>query len=439
VGGFKKCLMIRIVFFLICSLLAKEVVSQHVTLDSAIAIAMRNSPTLAIFRNTVEIAGINNSYGMAGGLPVIQSNNSVTEQLTSLEQTYSNPLNNKSSKNASSNQLNAGVAATIPIYAGGRISNEKNRLGVVVSQTQQQYISRSQTLIYNVMLKYYDIVRQQEYAKTLEASIKASRQRLEIVKQQQNVGVANNADLFQSQVDLNTQLQSLTAQQLVIDQDKTDLLTLMVLNPDSTIIVKDTILVDKSLHLDSILSAAYQNPDIQAAYNQIQINQYIEKELGAYRYPSVSANLGYNFSHTSTPTGFNTLNQQYGPYLGLGLTIPIFNGGIYKRQQQVAGINVNTARLQKDTLMLNVHSTAVKNWQAYLNNLQQLETAKQNYDLSQQLLNLVLMRFNYKAATIVDVTLAQQSFENAGFQLVNVNFAAKASEIQLRRLASQLP
>ena len=100
---------------------------------------------------------------------------------------------------------------------------------------------------------------------------------------------------------------------------------------------------------------------------------------------------------------------------------------------------MNTARLQKDTLMLNVHSTAVKNWQAYVNNLKQLETAKQNYDLSQKLLNLVLMKFNYKAATIVDVTLAQQSFENAGFQLVNVNYAAKASEIQLRRLANQLP
>src|SRR5450432_503854 len=435
----KRPFMIRIVFFLCCVLLTKEVVSQQITLDSAIAIAMRNSPGLAISKNIVDIAGINNNYGIAGGLPVVQSVNSVSEQLTSLQQTYSNPANNKSSTNASSNQINAGLAASVPVYAGGRIVNEKNRLGAVVSQTQQQYISRVQTLIYTVMLKYYDIVRQQEYVKTLDASIKASRQRLEIVKQQQNIGVANDADLFQSQVDLNTQIQNLIAQQLVIDQDKTDLLTLMVLNPDSAIMVKDTILVNKDIKLDSILSAAYQNPDIQAAYQQIQINQYLEKEVGAYRYPSVSANLGYNFSHTSNPQGFNILNQQYGPYLGLGLTIPIFNGGIYKRQQQIAGINVNSAQLQKDTLILNVHSTAVKNWQAYLNNLKQLETAKQDYDLSQKLLNLVLMKFNYKAATIVDVTLAQQSFESAGFQMVNVNFAAKAAEIQLRRLANQLP
>jgi len=89
--------------------------------------------------------------------------------------------------------------------------------------------------------------------------------------------------------------------------------------------------------------------------------------------------------------------------------------------------------------MQNVQASTIKNWQAYLNNQKQLETAKQNYDLSQKLLNLVLMRFQYKVATIVEVTLAQQSFESAGFQLVNISYAAKAAEIQLRRLANQLP
>ena len=128
--------------------------------------------------------------------------------------------------------------------------------------------------------------------------------------------------------------------------------------------------------------------------NRFRSTNTWKKKWAPTRYPSASVNLGYNFSHATNP-GSTILNQAYGPYVGLGLTIPIFNGGIYKRQQQIAGINVNTAKLQKDTLMLNVQSTAVKNWQAYQNNLKQLETAKQNFDLSQKLLNLVLMRFQY--------------------------------------------
>ncbi len=428
----------KVFLIIICFVFAGgELAAQQLTLDTAIAIALKNSPGLMISKNNINIAGINNNYGIAGGLPLVQATGTTTHQITTLNLVSSNPNNNKSSTNAPSTNAGAGLAASMPFFAGGRIGNEFKRLGVVEQQTRQQYNSRAQTLIYNVMLKYYDIVRQQEYAKTLEASIAASRQRLTIVQQQQAVGVANNADLFQSQVDLNTQIQSLVAQQLVIDQDKTDLLTFMAQNPDSVITIKDTIIVNGDIKLDSILSSAYQNPDIQAAYQQIQINQYLEKEVGAYRYPSASINLGYNYNYVTNPS--TPLNQSYGPYVGVGLTIPIFNGGIYKRQEQIAGINVNTAKLQKDTLILNVQSTAVKNWQAYQNNLKQLETAKQNYDLSQKLLNLVLMKFNLKAATIVDITLAQQSFENAGFQLVNVTFAAKAAEIQLRRLANQLP
>ena len=138
-------------------------------------------------------------------------------------------------------------------------------------------------------------------------------------------------------------------------------------------------------------------------------------------------------------TGFSLFNQSHGPYIGLGLTVPIFNGNIYKKQQQVAGINVKTASLERDTLLLGIHSSAVKGWQAYRNNLQQLETAKKNYDLSQKLLDLVLKRFQYKQATIVEVKNAQQSFEDAGFLMINVSYAAKVSEIQLRRLANRLP
>ena len=430
----------KVFLIIICFVFAGgQLAAQQLTLDTAIAIALKNSPGLMISKNNMNIAGINNNYGIAGGLPFVQATSSVTQQLTNVDQQFSIALNNKSSVNAPSNNINAGVAGSLPIFASGRIKNEFKRLGVVESQSKFIYSSRAQTLIYNVMLKYFDIVRQQGYARTIEASIKASEQKLVIVKQQRSVGVANDADLFQAQVDLNTQVQSLIAQQLVVDQDKTDLLTLMILNPDSAIVVRDTIIVDKTIILDSIVSAAYQNPDIQAAYDQIQINQYLEREVGAARYPSAQVNLGFNYSHAFNPEASIILNQAYGPYAGLGITIPIFNGGIYKRQQQIAGINVNTAKLQKDTLLLNVQSSAVKNYQAYQSNLKQLETAKQNFDLSLKLLNLVLMRFQYKVATIVDVTLAQQSFESAGFQLVNTSYAAKAAELQLRRLANQLP
>lgn len=416
-----------------------QIAAQNLTLPDAVQIALKNSLGIQIAKNNISIAGVNNSYSIAGGMPTVNATAADQEQATSIKQQYADPANNKQSNNALSNNLSGALNASMLLYNGERVTSAKKRLGVTESQTRQQLSSRALIIVNNVMLKYYDIVRQQGYSKTLERSIDASKERLTIVQAQQSVGLANNADLFQSQVDLNTQIQNLQAQQLVVDQDKTDLLTLLTLNPDSTISVEDTILVDKNMELAAILSAVQTaNPDVMAADQQITINQFIQKETGAQRYPSLYVNGGYNYSRTRNTVGFSLLNLNYGPFAGVTLNIPIFNGGIYRKQQQIAGINIKQAQLIKDTLVLNYTSNAVKNWQAYKNNLQQLETAKANYDLSQKLLDLVLLKFQLKQATIVDVKNAQQSFENAGFLLVNVSFAAKSAEIQLRRYAGQL-
>lgn len=413
--------------------------AQALTRDEAVRIALKNNLGIELARNNVAIAGIYNSYGVAGGLPVVTGNISDQEQLTSLKQTFSNPANNKTANNASSNNLSASLSGYVLLYNGERVVTAKKRLGTIEAQTRQQLSSRALFLVNNVLLKYYDIVRQQSYARTLGASIEAQKQQLAIVQAQQSVGLANNADLFQSQVDLNTQVQNLQAQQLIIDQGKTDLLTLLTLNPDSNIVVSDTITIERNIRLADILSSVQSaNPDIIAANEQITINQYIEKETGTLRYPALSANAGYTFNRTQNSVSSTLYNLNYGPYAGITLSVPIFNGNIYKKQYQAAGINTKNSQIVRDTLLLNYTSNAVKNFQAYTNNLQQVETARANYELSQKLLDLVMKRFQLRQATIVEVKNAQQSFENAGFLLVNVSYAAKAAEIALKRYANQL-
>ena len=427
-------------FLSAAAILAPAVVqAQTLTRDEAVRIALKNNLNIELGRNAVRIAAINNSYGVAGGLPVVTGSASDQEQSTSIKQEYSNPANNKASDNAFSNNLNGSINGYMLLYNGQRVVNAKKQLGAIEAQTRQVLNSRALILVNNVLLKYYDVVRQQSYARTLQASIDAQKQQLAIVQAQRNVGLANNADLFQSQVDLNTQIQNLQAQQLIIDQDKTDLLTLLTLNPDSAIVIEDTIIIDRNIELRGILSGVQTaNPDVMAANEQITVNRFIEKQVAAQRYPSLGTNLGYNYSRTLNSQGFSLLNLNYGPYAGITLSVPIFNGNVYRKQQQVAGINIRNAELVRDTLVLNYTANAVKNWQAYTNNLQQVETARANYDLSRKLLDLVMQRFQLKQATIVEVKNAQQTFENAGFLLVNVSYAAKAAEITLLRYANQL-
>ena len=425
------------IFIILFFISTKIFAQQPLQLSDAINIALKNSYDIEVAKNNVRINSLNNDYGVAGGLPVVTGALSDREQITNVNQKLSDGENiNRSA--ATGNNATASLTGSLLLYNGMRVLATKKRLEELEKQNQEYLNATIENTIATVLTQYYDVVRQESYLQTLDTSIAIAKRQLDIVRTQVRVGLANNADLFQSQLDLNALIQQKQSQQLIIDQAKTSLLTTLTLKADSSITIEDTIIVDSTLMLEDVMNNLQRSPDIIAAGMQVTINQLLEKETAAQRYPSVYANAGYNYNRSQAAAGNVLLNQNYGPYVGLTLSIPIYNGSIFKRQQRVAEINTNNAQLQQSILERDNTSNAVKNYQAYQNSLQQLQTQKENYALAKQLLDLVLMKFQLRVATIVDLKNAAESFENAGFLLVNLSFAAKAAEIEMKRLTYQL-
>ena len=429
-----------IVFIFLVSFSITAAAQQILRLPDAVNIALKNSLDIQLNKNIVEVNTVLNNYGVAGGLPLVTGSATDNEQVSNINQKTNNGdiVRTIQRNNAATNSFALGVTGSILLYNGNRVVATKSRLARLVKQSERQLNSQVQNILSGVMVGYYDIVRQQSYMKTIERSIDASNQQLDIVKARQSVGLANNADLFQAQIDLNALLQTKQSQQLIIDQAKTELLRQLTLNPDTVIAIQDTILVDRTLKLEDVLNNLNKNSNILAADDQVKINELVVKETAALRYPSVRATTGYNFIRNKAAAGQLLLNQNYGPSVGVNVGIPIYNGTIIKRQQKIAQINVRNAQLDKQVLIRDYSSQVVKSYQSYTATLQQLQTEQQNYTLSNQLLELALERFKYKQATIIDVKNAQQSFEASGYRLVNLNYAAKSAEIELKRLANQL-
>src|SRR6185503_19560726 len=357
--------MKRILFILSDLSLNNNCFSQSLSLQDAINIALKKSLDLQLLKNNVEISQVNNNIGVAGGLPLITATATDNEQSTNVHQELNTGTVIKRN-GAVGNTLNSGVTAGILLYNGSRVVATKSRLEQLQMQSEQYLNSEVQNTMAAVMTSYFDIVRQQAYIKTLDKSIDAAQQQLNIVKTQQSVGYANDADLFQSQINLNNLIQQRQAQLLVIDQAKTGLLLLL------------------NLILGNILDNINRNADIIAADEQIKINRFIVKETAAQRYPSLHAAGGYNFNRSQTAAGNVMLNRSVGPYVGLTLGIPIYNGSIYKRQQKVAEINVENAALQKDIVVRNYSAQAVQTYQAYTSSIEQLDSQKVNVDLAQK-------------------------------------------------------
>lgn len=411
---------------------------SRLSLPDAIATALKNSYNIQLAKNNVDAATINNDIAIAGGMPIVTAQATDNEQVTSINQKFPDPSRDVKRNGVAANNLSASVTGSILLYNGMRVKATKKRLEELQGQQVALLNAQIQNTLASVITRYYDVVRQQNFLKTIFQSIEVAKKRIDILQSRKEVGMANNADLFQAQLDLNALIQSQQTQQLIIDQGKSDLLNLIFARPDSLITIQDTIIVDPTITFDQVKSLLEKHPQIIAANQQIKINELLEKEAAALRAPTLRATAGYSLSNTSSAAGFILTNQSFGPTVGINLSVPIYNGSINKKQQQIASINTRSAQVQKNNLLLATETNAVKTYQLYKTSLTQLATAKTNYELSAQLLSLIMQKFELGQATIVDVKIAQQSFENEAYRMVNLAYSAKIAEVELKRLANLL-
>lgn len=416
----------------------KLVAQNNLSLKEAVTIAIQNSYDIKLVENNLTIAKNNNNYGVAGGLPTVTATGTNNNTLTTINQTFPDPSRNTTRNGVDGTTLNGGLTATMILFNGYRVAATKERLASIEKQSaaalQTQMLNTSST----VMQQYYNVIRQAAFLKTIEKSIEASEERVAIVKTRQEVGVANQADLLQSNLDLNALLQAKQNQLVVLAQVKADLYNSMVLPANSNYTFTDSIQVDDKLALLDIESKMKDHPLLQSAQQLINVNQFLEKETKALTYPTLRANTGYNYNSNKSAAGFILLNESYGPFLGFNLSIPIYAGSASKRAIKNAQINTVSAKLQYDNTAQDLGTELFKTYQNYQNSIKQTPIEVQNYEMSEALLALVMEKFKLGQATVVDVKQAQQSFENAGFRLTSLRFSAKIAEIELKRLSNQL-
>ena len=428
-------------FLILCFLVlatTNATAQKNLSLNEAIQTALKNSYDIQLVENNLAIAKNNNNFGVAGGLPTITNNSSNNNTLTTINQTFPDANRNTSRNGVDGSTLNNGLNASMLLFNGYRVQATKSRLESL--QTQNKFLLESQLLntISTVMQQYYNVVRQQAFLKTIEKSIEASQQRLDIVKTRQEIGVANQTDLLQSNIDLNALLQAKQNQLLIIDQVKADLLNTIVMPATTPVVINDSIKIDDQIMLSVVEEKMKNHPLLQSAQQLININQFLEKETKSLTYPTLRASTGFNYNSNKSAAGFILLNESYGPFLGVNLSIPIYSGGANKRAIKNAAINTNTAKIQLQNTEQNLTTELFKTYQSYKNSLKQTPIEIQNFEMSQSLLDLVMQKYQLGQATMVDVKQAQQSFETAGFRLVSLRFSAKIAEIELKRLSNQL-
>ncbi len=337
-----------------------------------------------------------------------------------------------------SNNLNVNVGVSYPIFNSFRIKATKNRIIAQTDVAQTRLKSQLQNVAAMVITRYFDLVRQQNLLVLLRKTVAVSEKRLELVKMRLSVGLANNADVYLAEIDLNTRNQEFIQQKNLLSQSMIDLNTLMNRPRTDTFSVANEIPLAQGLSLQMILTDMKKNPDLQNIDFQIKVAEFNEQEVYALRQPQVRLNAGLGYNLNNSTAGFSLLNQNYGPNGGISLTLPLFQNQIFDRQHQIAKVGTETRKFQKQALEATLEGNAYRLWQAYETAISRLESETKNLDITKKYLDLTLQRYELNQANAVDLREAQRAYEDAAYRLVNVRFLAKQAETELLRIAAQL-
>lgn len=408
------------------------------TIQEAISRAIEYNFDVRISRNERTISEINNSWAMAGALPRVSATANKTFGVNDLQQKLSNGTVTEK-KGTTSQGLSAGLAVNWRIFDGFRMFATKARLEELERMGEYAFKKKVDETVYDVITQYYRIVTYNEQLLATEEQITLFQDRLQFARIRLDIGTGAKYETLEAEVDLNEQRSNLIQIRKSIAQSKSTLAALLGSTADTSFTVADTILLTPLPPVaETLQQIAVANPDILMGQSHLVVLHQTKKEISADQLPSLTLNGFYNFNRSSSSAGFNLFNQTYGPSGSIGLSVPIFNGGITRRQLQVADVNIRNQQINIERIRNEVQTALANAYIDYEAALKTIELERSNLELAAENIKIATERYRLLNITAVELRQIQLSYNAARFRLINAMYQAKTAEALVALLAGDI-
>lgn len=408
------------------------------TIQEAIGLAIEHNFDVRFDRNQQEIAEINNNWAMAGALPQVSATASKSFGSNNLKQKLNNGTVTEK-KGSTTEGLAAGIAVNWRVFDGFKMFATKNKLEELQRIGEYAFRKTLNETVYNVITQYYRIVTLNEQLDATHEQISLFEDRLNLSRIKYDIGTGAKYEMLEAEVDLNEQKSNLIQIQNSIKLAKSSLSALLGQNPDTAFHIADTILVMPLPPLGETLDKIeLQNPDMQMANAGLNVLYQTKKEINAAILPYVTLNGFYNFNRSSNSAGFNLFNQTYGPSGNIGLSVPLFNGGVTRKQLQVADVNIRNQQISIQKMKNDLKEAVQSAYINYQSALSTIELETNNLKLASE--NIVIATERYKKLNITSVELRQiqLSYNSTQFRLFNALYQAKTAEAMIALLTGDI-
>ena len=338
------------------------------------------------------------------------------------------------------NSLSGGISSNVTLFRGLQQKNIIDRDMYSLLASYQNVEKLKNDLSINITLYFLQIIHAQEQLTIAENQLKLTQMQIERTRQLVKAGSLPEGSLYelQSQVayeDLQivTALGRLEFARLNLAQllDLGTAANFQVVSPDFSNI---TISGPTTSVLDLFMTAYSVMPQVKAAEYHLKS---AEKQLSiarGYRSPTLSLSGGYNTRYSSSAkiynSNFEALNYPLGrqlkdgisSYIGLGLSVPVFNGWQVQTGIKNAALNLQNNWYQLQIIHNNLykeiqqaHTDAVESYKRYIASTRAVVSIEEAFRYTEH-------RYEAGLVNFVDYTTAKTRLATAQSDLVQAKF-----------------
>lgn len=230
------------------------------------------------------------------------------------------------------NVLSWNLVISMPIFTGGRITNEIRAFELLQQSAEHRLVFTRQELVFNVTSVFFTILKQRQIVKSLDFSRSTLKKHLQMVKELIAAKKAAKLDMLRIEVRLANINQKMEQEKSILAIQNRFLANLMGVKEIDFIVFPQSELsfAEIRIDLEECLHKAYLNrADYRAAQKEVEAQAKRVKATRAAHWPSLSLYGSYGAKKAIgsyiKPPGVNGL-EDIGQ-VGCIFEIPFFEGG----------------------------------------------------------------------------------------------------------------
>jgi outer membrane protein TolC len=428
--------------------------SQAITLQQAIELAVRNSPTLQQTR--LELAQSRDALreAQAANSPTLDATSNLTgsaqESLQRDRNAQGVPSTTSSSRNTTTslNLQAVGLQADYSIFTSGQRSSSIRAAEGTVRFRELAVEVDTKQLVLDVSTSYYDLQEADKQVEIFQAALSEALQSLRDAQALERAGVGTRFDVLQSQVDAANARQDLTQQLSRQEIARRTLAQRLSLAQGTDITAADEVAAAGTWELSleqSVVTAFKNRAELEQQLVQRDIGEQRRRNALGQLGPQISARATYGLANLLTSSSESSIDSTEGKgffnsgTVALNASINLFDGGQARAQARQQEANIAIAESQfvtaRDQVRFQVEQ-AYSTLQASSENIQTTTLAVQS---AEEALRLARLRFQAGVGTQTDVIQQQTALTRSRVNNLQAVLDYNRALAQLQRFVSNLP